>query len=81
MHSVVLTWDASPTGGVTYNVYRGTASGGETATPINTAAITTLTLTDTSVKPGTTYYYTVRAVDSAGSSGPSNEATAAIPNP
>lgn len=81
MHSVVLTWDASPTGGVTYNVYRGTTSGGETTTPINTAAITTLTFTDTNVTPGTTYYYTVEAVDSGGSSAPSNEATAAIPNP
>ena len=81
MHSVVLTWSASPTGGVTYNVFRGTSPGGEGTTPINTAPITTLTFTDTNVTPGTTYYYTVEAVDSGGSSDPSNEATAVIPNP
>jgi Putative Ig domain/Abnormal spindle-like microcephaly-assoc'd, ASPM-SPD-2-Hydin len=81
MHSVVLTWAASPTSGVTYNVFRGTTSGGETTTPVNTSPITLLTFTDTNVTPGGTYYYTVEAVDSAGSSAPSNEASAAIPNP
>ena len=81
MHSVVLTWDASPTGGVTYNVFRRSSSGSESMTPINTAPITTLTFTDKNVTPGTTYYYTVEAVDSGGSSDPSNEALAAIPNP
>ena len=81
IHSVVLTWSASPTGGVTYNVFRGTSAGGEGTTPINTSPITLLTFTDTNVTPGTTYYYTIEAVDSAGSSAPSNEATAAIPNP
>ena len=80
-HSVVLTWSASPTNGVTYNVFRGTSSGGEGATPVNTSPITTLTFTDTNVTPGTTYYYTVEAVDSGGSSDPSNEVSAAIPNP
>jgi hypothetical protein len=80
-HSVMLTWSASPTGGVTYNVFRGTSSGGEGTTPINPSAITSLTFTDTNVTPGTTYYYTVEAVDSAGSSAPSNEASATIPNP
>jgi len=81
MHSVVLTWSASPTGGVTYNVFRGTSPGSEGTTPINTAPITALTFTDTNVTPGTTYYYTVEAVDAGGSSDPSNEASAAIPNP
>ncbi|MGH9572051.1 MAG: beta strand repeat-containing protein, partial [Candidatus Acidiferrales bacterium] len=81
MHSVVLTWSASPTGGVTYNVFRGTSPGGESTTPVNTAPITTTTFTDTGVTPGATYYYTVEAVNSGGSSDPSNEASAAIPNP
>lgn len=81
MHSVILSWQASPTTGVTYNVFRGTASGGESATPINSAPVTALTLTDTTVAPGATYYYTVEAVDSAGSSPASNEAAAIIPSP
>jgi hypothetical protein len=81
MHSVMLTWSASPTGGVTYNVFRGTTSGGEGTTPINTSPITSLSYTDTNVTPGATYYYTVEAVDSAGSSSASNEASAHVPSP
>ena len=81
MHSVVLTWNASPTGGVSYNIFRGTSAGAESTTPINTSSITSLTFTDTSIAPGSTYYYTVEAVDSAGSSTPSNEASARIPSP
>ncbi len=81
MHSVVLTWDASPTSGVTYNVFRGSSPGGEGTTPINTSPVNLLTFTDTNVTPGGSYYYTVEAVNSAGSSAPSNEAPASIPNP
>jgi hypothetical protein len=81
MHSVVLTWEASPTDGVTYSVFRGTTPGGEGTTPINPSPIGALNYTDTSVTPGTIYYYTVEAVDSAGASGPSNETVASIPNP
>jgi hypothetical protein len=81
MHSVVLSWGASPTNGVTYNVFRGTSSGGESTTPINPSAITSLSYTDTNVTPGATYYYYVEAVDSGGSSAPSNEAVAAVPSP
>ena len=80
-HSVVLTWNASPTGGVTYNVFRGTTTGAEGTTPINTSSIASLNYTDANVTPGTTYYYTVEAVNSAGSSAPSNEAPAAVPTP
>jgi hypothetical protein len=80
-HSVVLTWNASPTGGVTYNIFRGTTSGGEGTTPINPSAVSLLTYTDTNVTPGANYYYYVEAVDAGGSSVPSNEASAAIPNP
>jgi fibronectin type 3 domain-containing protein len=80
-HCVALSWTASPTGGVTYNVFRGTSSGEEGTTPINSAAVTQTAYTDTSVSPGQTYYYTVEAVDSGGSSTPTNEIVAAIPNP
>ena len=82
MHSVVLTWDEpGPTAGVTYNVFRGTTSGGEGTIPINPSPITSSTYTDTNVSPGMGYSYTVEAVNVAGSSGPSNEVSAAIPTP
>ncbi len=81
LHSVVLQWDPSATLGVTYNVFRGTSSGGESATPINLSPVVLLTFTDTNVTPGTDYYYYVEAVDSGGSSVPSNEASADVPTP
>jgi fibronectin type 3 domain-containing protein len=77
----VLIWAASPTSGVTYNVLRGTSSGGEGTTPINPSPITALTYTDTNVTPGTDYYYTIEVVDSGGISQPSNEVVADVPNP
>jgi hypothetical protein len=71
---VPLSWNAS-TGAVTYNVYRGTSSGGEGSTPIATG-ITATSYTDTTVTNGTTYYYKVAAVNTGGTSGYSNEASA-----
>jgi hypothetical protein len=77
---VDLSW-AAPTGIVTgYNIYRGTLSGGESATPLNGAPITGTTYQDTTVTPGNSYFYTVAAVNSAGSSGPSSEASATTPS-
>jgi hypothetical protein len=73
--SVTLGWSASKsTSVVSYNVYRGTASGG----PYNriASAVSTTSYTDT-VASGTTYYYVVTAVDGSGSeSAFSNEAFA-----
>jgi hypothetical protein len=80
-HWVALSWTASATSGVTYNVFRGTSSGAESTTPLNTTAISGTTYSDANVTSGQTYYYTVEAVNSAGSSAPSNEASAAIPTP
>jgi len=80
-HSVLLQWTASTTAGVTYNVFRGTSSGGEGTTPINSSPVSTTSYTDTNVTSGQTYFYTVEAVDSGGSSVPSNEAQAKIPTP
>ena len=70
----VLSWAAS-SGATSYNVYEGTASGGESATPIATG-ITSATYTVTGLTNGTAYYFEVAAVNAAGTSGYSNQATA-----
>jgi hypothetical protein len=73
---IALSWTASTgTAPITYNVYRGTASGGESTTPITTGVNAT-TYADTSVSPGSTYYYKISATNSIGSSGTSAEASA-----
>lgn len=74
-NSIALSWTASA-GAQSYNVYRGTSSGAEQGAPIGTS--TTTTYTDNSVAAGPTYYYTVAAVTSSGTSGPSNEASATL---
>ena len=71
---VALGWTGS-TGAASYNVYRGTSSGGESSTAI-ASGLTGTSYTDTAVTGGTAYYYKVAAVDSAGTSGLSNEASA-----
>jgi ribosomal protein S8E len=62
-HDAILSWAASTTPGVVgYNVYRGTTSGGESATPLNSSPINGTTYTDATVQAGQTYYYVTRAV-------------------
>jgi len=60
---------------VSYSVYRGTSTSGESPTPVATG-ISSTGYTDTSVTNGSTYFYTVRAVNSAGASPASNESSA-----
>ena len=72
--TVSLTWSGS-SGATSYNVYRGTSSGGESGTPIATG-LTGTSYTDSSVTNGTTYFYKAAAVNAAGTSGQSNEASA-----
>jgi hypothetical protein len=71
--SVALSWNAS-SGATDYNIYRGTTSGGEGSTPVATTASTSYT--DTGLTNGTTYYYTVSATNSAGTSAQSSEVSA-----
>jgi fibronectin type 3 domain-containing protein len=71
--SVGLTWGAS-TGATSYGIYRGTAAGAEGTTPI--ATTTSTSFTDTGLSNGTAYYYKVTAINSAGTSPSSSEATA-----
>jgi len=80
-HQVALTWDASTSSVVGYNVYRGSAAGGP-YTKINSASDATTAYTDTSVTAGQTYYYLSTAVDSEGvESTYSNEVAATVPTP
>ena len=71
---VKLKWTAS-TGAKSYNVYRGTAAGAESATPIKTG-ITTTYFTNTGLSTGQPYFFKVAAVDAGGTSAPSSEVTA-----
>ena len=56
-----------------YNVYRGTASGGES---LLASGVSSTSYTDTAVTGGTTYYYEVAAVNSVGTGPMSNEVSA-----
>ena len=69
---VSLTWSASG-GATSYNVKRSTTSGGPYT---QIAAPTSTSYTDTSLTNGTTYYYVVSAVNSAGESANSAQAAA-----
>jgi fibronectin type 3 domain-containing protein len=70
--SVSLTWTAS-SGATSYNVKRSTTTGG----PFTQVAAPTLaSYTDSSLTNGTTYYYVVSAVSSAGESANSAQASA-----
>jgi fibronectin type 3 domain-containing protein len=65
---------------VGYNVYRGTSSGGEGSTPLNSTPINGTSYVDTNVTAGMTYYYVVTSVGSNGvQSAPSNETEASVP--
>ena len=81
-HQVNLSWNApadsaGPVAG--YNVFRA-PTGSTSYQQLNTSAVTATNYVDGNVQNGTTYDYVVRSVDaSSGSSGPSNTATAVIP--
>jgi hypothetical protein len=77
--SVSLSWNASTSQVVGYIVYRSETSGSGYA-PLNGTATTALTFTDSTVSAGTTYYYVVTSVNSAGTqSAYSNQVTAVVP--
>ncbi len=78
-HSVTLTWKASKSEVMGYNVYRGTSSGGPYSR-VNSELVRELTYKDENVPGGRTYYYVTRAVDSNGrESGNSGEITVSVP--
>ncbi|MBD3919819.1 fibronectin type III domain-containing protein [Paenibacillus sp. PR3] len=69
----VLSWTAS-SGATSYNVKRATTSGGAYTTVAT--GVTGTTYTNTGLTNGTTYYYVVSAVNSAGESSNSAQASA-----
>jgi hypothetical protein len=78
-HSVALSWTGSTSTVSGYNVYRSTTSG-SSYTKINSALVTNVNYTDSTVQDGTTYYYVTTSVDSSGNeSAYSNQATAVVP--
>jgi fibronectin type 3 domain-containing protein len=72
--AVALSWTAS-TGATSYKIYRGTTSGGESATAV-ASGVSSTHYSDSSVTNGDEYFYKVAAVNSAGTSPLSNEASA-----
>jgi fibronectin type 3 domain-containing protein len=77
-NQVALSWTA-PAGPVTsYNVKRGTVSGGPYTTISTAGSVTTTSYTDSSALNGTTYYYVVSAVNGGGE-GPNSTQASATP--
>lgn len=77
---VVLSWAASTSSVVGYNVYRGTTSGGPYSSKLTSSPVAALTFTDSSVLAGKTYYYVVTAVNPSGvESADSSPASATVP--
>jgi fibronectin type 3 domain-containing protein len=76
-HKVTLSWKASPSPIVGYNVYRRGASG---VVKLNMEPVPATTYIDTTVQPGQTYFYVTKAVNAKGTeSTPSNEVRVDVP--
>jgi hypothetical protein len=82
---VRLTWKASTSPGVKYNVYRSGAKGeclkskSNDCKKINSSPVATTNYEDKTVQTGESYFYVTKAVgSSATESGPSNEAQVTI---
>ena len=78
-NQITLSWIAS-TNVTSYNIYRGTAPGAESATPIVSGVIAT-SFMDSGLAPGASYFYQITAVNDAGESPRSAEASATVPFP
>lgn len=75
---ITVGW-TRPTGfaPLSFNVYRGSTSGGQSTTPLVTGLGDTVTsFIDTTATPGLQYFYRVTAVDDGGESAPSAEISA-----
>ena len=72
--SVTLSWTAS-SGATSYNIYQGTTSGAESASPVQTG-ITGATASVQGLTNGQAYFFMVTAENAGGRSAKSNEASA-----
>jgi|GEM_PF-6199485 hypothetical protein len=76
-----LTWTASPTSGVTYNIFRSTTSGFVPSSSNRIAsAVTGTSFSDAGLACGTAYFYLVEAANAGGTSSPSSQAAATTQN-
>jgi hypothetical protein len=76
--SITISWDAS-FGATSYNIYRGTSSGLEGATPIANTSTTTYRDGNLSAEP--IYFYQVTALNAAGESARTKEDASKTPPP
>jgi LysM repeat protein len=79
-HYVALSWQASASAIMGYNIYRATTTSGPFSR-LNSTAEAATTYTDYTVAAGKTFYYAVTSVDAAGESAKSNLVLATIPSP
>ena len=80
-HVVNLSWDASHTKNVSYQVYRGEISGGP-YTRLTASTTTALQYSDSNVESGIEYFYVATSVDKHGTESlNSQEIAVTIPNP
>ena len=78
-HRVNLSWKASTSAVVGYNVYRRDTAGG---VKLTLEPVTGTNYVDRTVQPGQTYFYVIKAVNAkGGESTASNEIRADIPSP
>ncbi|WP_446743421.1 malectin domain-containing carbohydrate-binding protein [Silvibacterium acidisoli] len=81
-NQINVTWPASTTPGVVYDVFRSTTAGFTPSSANQIATATGTNYSDTGVMMNTTYYYAVEASNASGTSAPSpqaNATTAALP--
>jgi hypothetical protein len=80
-HTATLSWTASPSTVIGYNVYRGSVSGGP-YTLVNSSMVAGTQYVDSSVLAGQTYYYVATAVASGNTESTySNQVVASVPTP
>jgi Abnormal spindle-like microcephaly-assoc'd, ASPM-SPD-2-Hydin len=78
-HSATVSWESGNPSAVAYLVYRSDVSGGPYV-PLTASPLTELNYTDSTVISGSTYYYVVTELDSAGDESPfSSEVSATVP--
>jgi len=78
-YNVALSWNASSSSAIGYNLYRGTQSGGPYA-KLNSSPLSATNYTDSNTSSGTTYYYVSTSVNAESQESEySNQASVTIP--